>query len=64
MFKQCQPFGESLEFLKEIGDRPESQVKKWGLSRGSRVDSGGGVSRYGKLVLCVGTVSLYCVAVR
>ena len=34
MFKKCQQIGESLEFLKEIGDRPESQVKKWGLSRG------------------------------
>ena len=34
MFKKCQQFGESLEFLVEIGDRPESQVMKWGLSRG------------------------------
>ena len=60
MFMKCQQFCESLDFLKEIGDRPESQVKEWGLSRGqaelvgkkdpverSAKDLGPTVARYG-----------------
>ena len=36
MCKKCERFGESLKFLNEIGDCPESQAKKWGLSQGGR----------------------------